>query len=88
MLNTTVSCGILSHSVSEKYLADVASLNNQQLGWGGCVCVCVCVCLGGSTYLVAGGQVLVLLAGVPLLTVQEQEVDHLLLVVTAEGKEG
>ena len=48
----------------------------------------MCVCLGGSTYLVAGGQVLVLLAGVPLLTVQEQEVDHLLLVVTAEGKEG
>lgn len=38
------------------------------------------------TDLVARGEVLVLLTGVPLLTVQQQEVDHLFLVVAAERR--
>lgn len=36
------------------------------------------------TNLVARRKVLVLLTGVPFLAVQQQEVDHLFLVVTAE----
>lgn len=39
------------------------------------------------TDLVARRQVLVLVAGIPLLAVQQQEVDHLLLVFAAERRE-
>lgn len=45
------------------------------------------VLLDWHTDLVAWRQVLVLVAGVPLLTVQQQEVDHLLLVVTGERRQ-
>lgn len=34
------------------------------------------------TYVIAWREVLVFMARVPLLTVQQQEIDHLLLVVT------
>lgn len=38
------------------------------------------------TNLIARRQILVLLTGIPLLTVQQQEVDHLFLVVTAKDE--
>ena len=41
---------------------------------------------GPRTYLVPGRQVLILVARVPLLPVQEEEVDHLLLILPAEGE--
>lgn len=43
--------------------------------------------LAQPTDLVAWRQVLVLMARIPLLTVQQQEVDHLFLVVTGERRE-
>lgn len=50
------------------------------------VCVFTVWCVCCLTDLVARGKVLVLLTGVPFFTVQQQEVDHLFLVVTVEGK--
>lgn len=38
------------------------------------------------TNLIPWRKVLILLAGIPLLTVQQKEVDHLLLVVTRMKK--
>lgn len=43
---------------------------------------------GPRTYFVPGGQVLVLVARVPLFPVQEEEIDHLLLVLPAGGPRG
>lgn len=42
--------------------------------------------LGPCTYFIPWGQVLVLVAGVPFFPVQEEEIDHLLLVLPVEGE--
>lgn len=38
------------------------------------------------TYLIPGGQVLILMAGVPFFPVQEEEINHLFLILPAAGK--
>lgn len=38
------------------------------------------------TYLIPGRQVLILMAGIPFFSVQEEEIDHLFLILPAAGE--
>lgn len=38
------------------------------------------------TYLIPGGQVLILMAGVPFFPVQKEEINHLFLILPAAGE--
>lgn len=38
------------------------------------------------TYLIPGGQVLILMAGIPFFPVQEEEINHLFLILPAAGE--
>ena len=38
------------------------------------------------TYLIPGGQVLILMAWIPFFPIQEEEINHLFLILPAEGE--